>query len=694
MTNHTIASTASPRQWMHAFRLLVLAALLLTGAGSPTPTIAQTEPAATSQCFVVADGYINDQGVETEGADTLAFLRLETGDTKPVGGGIPNLNTTQIEAIAFKPNSTQLYAANGNRLGILDLTAATFTGYPETFGETDTQTFNDVDGLSFNPITGDLWGVNVNAAALDTLFKIDLVTGRFVAGAFEDPNNPGQPADYLVIQSGSLVDDIDDIAIDPVDGAMYGIVTSLGSIASLAIIDTTNGSITRIGQFTRQATGAPLQEVEGLGFASDGQLYGSTGNAGDDRNLLWRVDKTTAVATLIGEFDDRLIDIEALDCLGSSGFLVFESYANNADADRVEEAITVRVGETVTRTYLIRNTGAFALSGVTVIDDNGTPDDTGDDITVCQGINVPIGQSETCQRTETAQPGLRRLVATVTATDSLGNPYTQVDVTHYIAYAGSAVGGRVWNDRNNNGIDDPAESSAGIDGISVTLYDGGGAVVTTTQTVDGGAYLFNNLQPGDYALGVTLPPFYSFTLKDVGADDTVDSDFEPDPTAVSFGRTITFTLADGVIDQSWDAGLLSQNTNGSIRGYVWNDLNADGIQNDGAPSEVGIGGVTVTLSERVEVRSAQILSTTTTLADGSYRFEGVPAGDYYVEFTSPAGYVFTAQNAGDSETTDSDANPDTGRTGIVELEAGESQENVDAGLIQVNEIYLPEVLKK
>jgi hypothetical protein len=30
----------------------------------------------------------------------------------------------------------------------------------------------------------------------------------------------------------------------------------------------------------------------------------------------------------------------------------------------------------------------------------------------------------------------------------------------------------------------------------------------------------------------------------------------------------------------------------------------------------------------------------------------------------------------------------------VELEAGESEENVDAGMIHVNRIYLPEVLKE
>ena len=684
------------------YRLAVALSLLLAMIWIPAASTAQEQPTPTSQCFVVADGYLNIGDPIPKASDTLAYLRLQTGEAEPVAGRIPNLTTTTIEAIAFKPNTADLYAANGNRLGIIDLMAPTFTALPNTFGASGTQQFNDVDGLSFDPLSGDLWGVNVNPAQLDVLFKINTTTGEYIPSAFTDPNDPTGKVDYLTIQSGALVDDVDDIAIDPVDGTMYAIVTSYGGIGSLAIINTTDGSITRKGDFTRRSSGAALQEVEGLGFSSDGQLYGSTGDMGNAPNLLWRIDKNSGVSTLIGQFDERLIDIEALDCLGSSGFVVFESYVNDVDADTAADAVTVSAGDPISRTYLIRNTGAYPLSNVKVLDDNGTPDDAADDITVCQDLSVSVGQSATCQRMETARQGQQRHVATVTAEDSLNNAYKQEDVTYYIGYEGAAVGGRVWRDSNGNGILDPVEETAGIAGVTVSLYTDTGVAITNTQTTNDGHYLFNNLQPGSYILGVQLPQLFDFTLKDKGADDTVDSDFEPDVTSADFGRTPIFSLVDGVIDQSWDAGLLGQVNTSSISGYVWNDLNGDGIQNDGEPVEVGVAGVTVSLQEVmapssqatvIQARTTQAITSTITLADGSYRFTDILAGDYIVEVTAPEGATFTQQNQGDSELIDSDVNPSTGQTGIFEVAANTEESNIDAGLQWGSFIYLPGLSK-
>jgi serine-aspartate repeat-containing protein C/D/E len=77
---------------------------------------------------------------------------------------------------------------------------------------------------------------------------------------------------------------------------------------------------------------------------------------------------------------------------------------------------------------------------------------------------------------------------------------------------------------------------------------------------------------------------YEFSPPDQGADDTIDSD--PDPTT---GQTATTTLVSGENDLSWDAGIFQR---ASLGDYVWEDTNADGIQ-DG--TETGINGVTVTL---------------------------------------------------------------------------------------------------
>jgi dienelactone hydrolase len=63
----------------------------------------------------------------------------------------------------------------------------------------------------------------------------------------------------------------------------------------------------------------------------------------------------------------------------------------------------------VTYRYQVTNTGNAALTNVTVVDDNGTPAQTGDDITVCTGLNLAPGQTTHCTRS-------RELRTTTTAT--------------------------------------------------------------------------------------------------------------------------------------------------------------------------------------------------------------------------------------------------------------------------------------
>ena len=95
-------------------------------------------------------------------------------------------------------------------------------------------------------------------------------------------------------------------------------------------------------------------------------------------------------------------------------------------------------------------------------------------------------------------------------------------------------------------------------------------------------------------------------------------------------------------------------------GFVWNDLNADGIQDSGEP---GILNVTVQL-----LQSSSLYSSTTTDAGGSYLFgpSHFSAGNFNLHFVLPPSYFFSPQNVG-SDLTDSDADPNTGLTAIVFL---------------------------
>src|SRR5258705_11280742 len=78
-----------------------------------------------------------------------------------------------------------------------------------------------------------------------------------------------------------------------------------------------------------------------------------------------------------------------------------------------------------------------------------------------------------------------------------------------------------------------------------------------------------------------------------------------------------------------------------------------------------------------------------TNGSGIYAFTGLAAGQYQVQFVAPSGNVFTTANVG-SDTTDSDANASTGRSQVVTLAQGQTDNTIDAGLHHTTD-FTPEV---
>jgi MYXO-CTERM domain-containing protein len=72
----------------------------------------------------------------------------------------------------------------------------------------------------------------------------------------------------------------------------------------------------------------------------------------------------------------------------------------------------------------------------------------------------------------------------------------------------------------------------------------------------------------------------------------------------------------------------------SISSSLWNDLDGDGERDEGEPF---IAGVTITLSDE----DGNVLATTTTDANGDYRFPGLQPGTYVVTVEPPLGYTPT-----------------------------------------------------
>lgn len=112
----------------------------------------------------------------------------------------------------------------------------------------------------------------------------------------------------------------------------------------------------------------------------------------------------------------------------------------------------------------------------------------------------------------------------------------------------ASIGDFVWNDENQDGIQDPKE--IGLSNVVVNLYNVDGDIIDTTVTDQDGLYAFYKLSPGEYYLEFITPTGYYFSPQDIGSNDSIDSDAD----AVS-GKTITTILIPDENDGRWDAGM-------------------------------------------------------------------------------------------------------------------------------------------
>ena len=110
-------------------------------------------------------------------------------------------------------------------------------------------------------------------------------------------------------------------------------------------------------------------------------------------------------------------------------------------------------------------------------------------------------------------------------------------------------------------------------------------------------------------------------------------------------------------------------------------IELEGRDQEVVDQEPGKEGVLVTL---LNADGTEVLDengnpiTTVTDADGAYRFEGVPEGDYRVKFANPDGTEFTTQNVGSDDSIDSDVDAN-GVSDVISVSRGQTS-TADAGL--------------
>ncbi|CAA6819180.1 MAG: Unknown protein [uncultured Sulfurovum sp.] len=331
------------------------------------------------------------------------------------------------------------------------------------------------------------------------------------------------------------------------------------------------------------------------------------------------------------------------------------------------DVVNILVGDIITWTYVVTNTGNTLLSDIVVTDDKEG------NITNCVGDGsleaLNPTKSITCTKTGIAILGAYQNQVVVEAKDTEGKTVESEDISSYVGkdipVLLGTVGDYVWLDSNRNGIQDVQELP--LQSVAVHLFDKEKKLIASTKSDATGKYLFKDVLSGEYYVKFTVPSGYTATLKEVAGDSTKDSN------ANSNGTTGLFTLAAGANDLSIDLGLYPKLTNLGDRVFL--DTNANGIQE--ADEKSGVANVTVKLYREDNTLVAETQTTST----GLYVFRNILPTNYYVVFEVPSKHKVSPQNQGANESTDSDTDA-SGKTGVFTLLAGQDNKSIDMGLYQ------------
>ena len=240
-------------------------------------------------------------------------------------------------------------------------------------------------------------------------------------------------------------------------------------------------------------------------------------------------------------------------------------------------------------------------------------------------------------------------------------------------YQNTTVSGTAFVVKDFTGASSPEAN------ITVTLVGTNGSVTTTTDA--NGNYSFSNVAPGSYSVKFPAPPTgYQYVNT---ADNTT--------TLPSVGAASnSFTVSSGSPVTGIDSGIIQQ---AEVKGSIWLDTNADGIQN-GSEANYTTSAVSVSLL----VNGVPTLTQNTT--NGSYDFTVIPTPNttYSIQVTSPSGTYFlspTVLNNGVLEkanptattTTSTDSNDfltigTNNQTNNFQLLPGQVLSNIDAGFYQ------------
>jgi len=168
----------------------------------------------------------------------------------------------------------------------------------------------------------------------------------------------------------------------------------------------------------------------------------------------------------------------------------------------------------------------------------------------------------------------------------------------------STISGVIFLDQDGDGVKDNGE--VGIAGWKIRLT---GNKIDSVFSDANGAYIFNSIQAGNYVVSEVIQAGWVQTLPANNA-------------------TYPITLTPGLNETGKDFG---NSQLGSVSGMVFNDMNGNGMIEDG---ENGFQGW------KIKITGTKNDSVTTS-ANGSYTFAGIPVGTYSVSSVAQSGYTLT-----------------------------------------------------
>ncbi|MGC8800360.1 MAG: SdrD B-like domain-containing protein [Chloroflexus sp.] len=224
-------------------------------------------------------------------------------------------------------------------------------------------------------------------------------------------------------------------------------------------------------------------------------------------------------------------------------------------------------------------------------------------------------------------------------------------------YRPAQISGTVWFDVNSNGLFDSGEP--GMENINVTL-NGNSSGPRPPVTTDGnGSFTITNIEPTgltntSYQLCFALPAGFTFT----SLGDTLTTDNNSDANLTT-GCTVAFSITSGANLTYIDAGMIGTLSIGDL---VWEDANANGIQESGEQALDGVV-ITVNVATTGNVINATnpsfTFSTTSTTGTGlapNYTIGNIPPGSTVtIQSVSRFGYVLSPANQGSNSSIDSNA---------------------------------------